>query len=341
MKNTSRKIISAVSALLLALSMTGCTYGVSSASSAGEITYAEPDIVITEVVEEIPEETEEQKEETFGYISELSEYSSSEEIEYTDYRNNIVEEPVMSIFGNTFNGKSVKSQAELYNEIFYATLREKSIDIIINGNFNPTTHKTIDYIIGGYGYGWEYEDNHYRYTFTYLPGGRIVAAMRNGTLSSLSASDKKLYEKAKQIVNTYTSRSNSDYQNAKMLHDYLAKNCYYDWGKIHNDTTTANDALFGNGGTVCAGYADAYNLLLNIAGIEAYYVHGTGYTGSGSGPHAWNMAEIDGKWVYFDVTWDDPDCRDFIMYDYFAISEAQMSRDHSWDKGITNALKAS
>ena len=337
MKNTLRKIISAVSALLLILSMTGCTAGASSVSLKPS---AEPEVVITEVSEELPAETEEkEEEETFQYISKLSEYSSSEEIEYTDYRENIVEEPVISIFGNTFRGKSVKSQTELYNEIINASLRGDSyIDIIIDGNFNPTPSTLKEYVIDGYGYNVKYEGNHYRYTLYYYPGTRVVKAYKNGTLSSLSASDKKLYEKARQIVNTYTSSSNSDYQNAKILYEYLVKNCYYDWGKYHR-VTTANDALFGNGGTVCAGYADAYNLLLNLAGIKSCYVTGIGYTGTTSGGHAWNMAYIDGKWVYFDVTWDDPDCGNFIFYDYFAVSEATISRDHSATAGTIDILK--
>lgn len=333
MKNTSRKIISAVSALLLALSMTGCTTGTSSVSLKAP---PEPEIAITEVIEEIPEEAEEQKEETFGYISELSEYSSSEEIEYTDYRNNIVEEPVMSIFGNTFNGKRVTTANELYKLTFYATLRgDASMDVIIDGNFNPLSYDMVDYINGGDGYTWDDEENHYRYYFYYYPGERVVKALRNGTLSSLPASEKKLYEKAKQIVNTYTSPSNSDYQNAKILYDYLAKNVCYDWSLKNR---TANGALF-DGKTVCSGYADAYNLLLNLAGIESYLITGTAGKNGDIGGHAWNMAKINGKWVYFDATWDDHDFGNRMFYDYFAISESQMAKDHFWEREVTELLK--
>ena len=341
MTNMIKRITSGAMALFVAVSMTACTHGTSSVSVSDTELKAVPDVVITEVSEEIPEEIEikeEIPEEKFEYISELSERSLADEgFVYTDYRNNIVEEPVMSIFGNTFNGKRVTTAEEFYNEIFYATLRgDTTIDLILDGNFRVDNYKLESYSVGVYVYRPEYESNRFRYTISsYYPGDRVLKAIKNGTVSSLSASDKKLYNKAKNIVDTYTSPSNSDYQNAKILYDYLAKNVCYDWSLKNR---TANGALF-DGKTVCSGYAESYAILLQLAGIDAYVVTGVGYTGGTSGGHAWNMANIDGKWLYFDLTWDDPDCGNFMFYDYFAISESKIAKDHSWERGVTDLFK--
>ncbi len=51
------------------------------------------------------------------------------------------------------------------------------------------------------------------------------------------------------------------------------------------------------------------------------------------GPHAWNMAMLDGKLGYIDVTWDDPvPDRGSVYNNYFNISERQMANDHEWDR---------
>ena len=97
----------------------------------------------------------------------------------------------------------------------------------------------------------------------------------------------------------------SDYEIAKALHDYLALNNEYDMryysGGMPRISYTAYGALV-NRTSVCAGYALAYERLMDQVGIPCEYV--TGMTTSGS--HAWNIIQIDGEWYHVDVTWDDP-----------------------------------
>ena len=59
--------------------------------------------------------------------------------------------------------------------------------------------------------------------------------------------------------------------------------------------------VFTKEGVVCEGYAKALQLLLNVSGVENIYI-----TGNAGGPHAWSMIQLDdGKWYWFDATWDD------------------------------------
>ena len=47
-------------------------------------------------------------------------------------------------------------------------------------------------------------------------------------------------------------------------------------------------------------------------------------------PHEWNMAEIDGQWYFFDVTWDSPsNTSKYLPYNYFALTLDDISSSHN------------
>lgn len=132
----------------------------------------------------------------------------------------------------------------------------------------------------------------------------------------------------------------SSYDIAKALHDYLVLNCAYDMrlysGNMPQTSYTAQGALMDHT-AVCSGYAKAYELLMEIAGIPCEYV-----SGYATGGHAWNLVEIDGEWYHVDTTWDDPipNREGYVRYDYFLKSDSYM-RQHqhtSWsaDRACTS-----
>ena len=129
----------------------------------------------------------------------------------------------------------------------------------------------------------------------------------------------------------------SDYEKELEIHDWLVRNNRYqdDAGNEHN----AYGALIG-GEIVCEGYARAFQLLLNRAGIECCIV--TGRSGSYVGDenianHAWNAAKINGSWYQVDVTWDDLDLSESginetpeeMSYCYFNLTTEAMSENHA------------
>ena len=121
----------------------------------------------------------------------------------------------------------------------------------------------------------------------------------------------------------------SNYEIAKALHDYLATHNEYDMrlysGNLPALSRTSYGALVDRT-SVCAGYALAYERLMDQVGIPCEYV--TGMTTNGY--HAWNIIQIDGEWYHVDVTWDDPtpDREGYVRYKYFLKSDKAMSRDH-------------
>lgn len=132
------------------------------------------------------------------------------------------------------------------------------------------------------------------------------------------------------VISSCVADGISDYDIAKALHDYLVLNNEYDMryfsGNMPSISYTAYGALV-NHTSVCAGYALAYQALLEQAGIPCEYV--TGMTTQGY--HAWNIVQIDGAWYHVDTTWDDPvpDRKGYVRYNYFLKSDRALSKDHS------------
>ena len=158
-----------------------------------------------------------------------------------------------------------------------------------------------------------------RLTFEYIGG------------ASAGGASRAAMEEAEDILAQVVTDDMSDYDIAKALHDYLVLNCAYDYdnylrGTIPAESYTAEGALL-EGTAVCSGYARAYQLLLQGAGIPCEYV--TGY-GNG-GRHGWNIIQLDGAWYHVDTTWDDPapDRAGYVRYNYFLKSDSYLSRDHS------------
>lgn len=118
--------------------------------------------------------------------------------------------------------------------------------------------------------------------------------------------------------------TDSDYGKALYLHDALAENTEY---KMVGEHQTAYGALVSKK-AVCAGYAAAYHLLLQEAGISAWTVSGVSYDPSSNQevPHAWNVVWLDGVCLYTDVTWDDQG--DELYHAYFNLSLEEIEDDH-------------
>lgn len=139
----------------------------------------------------------------------------------------------------------------------------------------------------------------------------------------LNAAKAKYNAKVKEMI---SGISGSDYQKAKTLHDRLIDRVVY--------TKTANDQnAYGalvEGKAICNGYARAYQHLMSIVGIPAWYVLGESINPATNTPiaHAWNLVKLDGAWCYVDVTWDDQGDKTF--YTYFNITTQQLLKDHSF-----------
>ncbi|MCM1126955.1 MAG: hypothetical protein NC429_10835 [Lachnospiraceae bacterium] len=109
----------------------------------------------------------------------------------------------------------------------------------------------------------------------------------------------------------------SGYEKEKLVHDALLDRVSYNLRAEMNQS--AYSALV-NGQTVCAGYARAFQYLLQQLGIPCYYC--TGYAGEN---HAWNIVELSDGYYNVDATWDDTGEG---SYDYFNKTDADYADTH-------------
>ena len=159
---------------------------------------------------------------------------------------------------------------------------------------------------------------------------QTLSVTYESSVSSLWGLSQEVQAAAERVVDQVITDGMSDYDIAKALHDYLVLNCKYDMrlysGGMPSTAYTPYGALI-DGTAVCQGYAEAYQVLLELCNIPCEYVSGYG----NGGRHGWNLVQIDGEWYHVDTTWDDPtpDREGYVRYDYFLKSDAYMSRDHS------------
>ena len=129
---------------------------------------------------------------------------------------------------------------------------------------------------------------------------------------------------ANEILSGITD-SMSDYEKELYIHDALAKRNSYIGGTAH-----AHDAYGAlvEGRSVCEGYAEALQYLLQRVGIQSFLIIGYSYnpeTEEFEG-HEWNVVKIDGKYYHVDLTWDDQGER--IFHSYFNVSDTMIKEDH-------------
>jgi len=137
----------------------------------------------------------------------------------------------------------------------------------------------------------------------------------NMTQEELSEASAKFYNTANTIL---TQLQNLDaYEKERRLHDILIEKIEYDKGSDKNQS--AYSALV-EGKSVCAGYARAYQYLMQRLGVLCYYC--TGYAGQ---DHAWNIVALDDGYYNVDVTWDDTPGGE---YDYFNKTDEDYADTH-------------
>lgn len=99
------------------------------------------------------------------------------------------------------------------------------------------------------------------------------------------------------IVTQIIKDDMSDIEKVVAVQKWICEKVSYNSKDIYNPSNFVDSSVFLNDLSVCDGYARATALLLQEAGIEAYYV--------GSSNHAWNIVKIGNHYFHIDVTYAD------------------------------------
>jgi len=144
------------------------------------------------------------------------------------------------------------------------------------------------------------------------PGTNLLVVEYSEPARKIYEQQKALRDIIPKIISEIITTGMTDLEKSFAINEYLIETSEYDWAALENaeknnfqgvderfnDSFTAYGILIGKVG-VCAGYAAAFKLLADEAGLDAIVV--TGYL-EGILPHAWNRVNIDGYWHTVDVT---------------------------------------
>ena len=153
----------------------------------------------------------------------------------------------------------------------------------------------------------------------------------NHTQPQITETAKKL---AQEIVDDIITEDMSEVKKAISIHDWLTFHLDYD----HSGTNVHAQEALTNGITTSQGYAECFELMSELAGLEATMVAGLAQNNNDDiVKHVWNQVKIDGDWYNVDVTFDDPsknsskkkEDHSKNSYEYFLITSEELEKNHT------------
>lgn len=152
--------------------------------------------------------------------------------------------------------------------------------------------------------------------------------------------NEKLYGKIDEYIEI--AEGESAYSVALAYHDAIIAGIDYAYKPnsiyVPEDAAWAHSivGVFEEKGAVCEGYARAFQLLLNVRGIQNLVVTGEGR----SEKHAWNLVKLDnGNWYWYDLTWDDtPNYYWGVSHTYACVTDAEFLKNHTIDSSSSTSV---
>lgn len=153
--------------------------------------------------------------------------------------------------------------------------------------------------------------------------------------------NRNIEKEVNELVAQLQLTQGSDYDKVLKVHDWLCSYIEYDYGG--SDVSNPLRVILAHNivgvfarqkKAMCEGIAKAAKVLLNAVDVKCIVATGNAQGNGTSGPHAWNIVNIDGKPYHMDVTWDigaRNGEKNRIAYDYFNINDAMILKDHQAD----------
>jgi hypothetical protein len=344
------RILSFIASLALVFTITGCSANNNgqtaapdtgtSASSSGTFTETPETIISGTSDTTLPADTSAAAETTVSADSENAVKSSG--LRYVPGSGTLCDEPdrmiqrkagnVSQIVGTLYNGQAVGSDFYYYRcmlndngkaayDTVHAGLLTGASTIKLT---TPLKTSDIDIVY----YSVLYDDPLIMwaepgFNYTYNNSGNVISIspIYNRLVKDIPGARKALEKSVSKALAVMWELPNN-IERSKYAHDYLTHTIEYCEGDLDQ---SAYSALVEHK-TVCAGYSQAYAYMMQKMGAPCAVM--VGYAREG---HAWNIITLDGESYVTDVTWDDPygNPPDTYYYDYFNITSAQMSRDHT------------
>ncbi len=143
---------------------------------------------------------------------------------------------------------------------------------------------------------------------------------------------------------SYIHEEATETEKLVFIHDFLTAELTY---SFQSDGVTPSDEVWAHNIVgaaiqkegVCETYAEAFDYLCGVFGVECLTVVGdAGTAESGYGPHAWNIVRVgegeNAKWYPIDVTWDDGYGEGWIGREWFGKVGTEYENTHIADEPI-------
>lgn len=158
------------------------------------------------------------------------------------------------------------------------------------------------------------------------------------TFSDKEISERRSYfeeetikEARKMVESGMINDRMSQYEIAKVLHDWVVERVSYDYSGSES-SFDGYSALY-SGKAVCNGYANLYNRMLRLFGIKAEGI--SGYVKENDEYHIWTEAMLDGTRYYIDPTWND----ELKSLKYFTTDIGLFRSEREWDENYFNKYR--
>lgn len=120
-----------------------------------------------------------------------------------------------------------------------------------------------------------------------------------------------------ELIAYIEEHAETERQKVRYAHDWITQNVAYDLAQKDGEAERVTDAygVIAHGKSVCAGYANAFKMLLDRLGIENRLLNGYARAKSfqpfeeaerkpEETNHAWTAVRLDGQWRLIDSTWN-------------------------------------
>ena len=166
----------------------------------------------------------------------------------------------------------------------------------------------------------------------------VITPEYSMTKEEQKETQKKIDEEADRML-ADAPKDGSDYDKALYVFKKLIEEVDYVEDSEDNQNIIS---VFLNHETICQGYAYATQYLLEKLGISCTTVIGN----VTDGPHAWNLAKLDGSYYYIDTTWGNSQyfsrqsdqktttVSKYVDYNYFGATTADIMQSHTPDSRI-------
>lgn len=184
------------------------------------------------------------------------------------------------------------------------------------------------YYIDPYNYRFSSKGGRFTIFFNYIYSKEKIAEF-----------DKRLADGLAKFKAANIRDDMSDYEKELVIHNFLVRFITYDKFAVSSPKTISEaynviGALLCQT-AVCWGISLAFKLIADYCRLKAFVVVGAGNAEWAKDNHAWNIVKLDGREYHLDVTWDIREKGSLsYYYDYFNLSDALISFNHSWNTSI-------